>query len=411
MPLVACGWAERALGSVIFVADSPVTQTIPATAACVASTRELQPDVTFLSLMVTSPIHISRPQGRPPLERSAARRDIPATAELRSGPVTYASFRVHTRDGMELSLFRSHPAGLTVSKRPVLLLHGVASNRFGFGLSEAVNLPRFLNARGRDVWLLEFRGCRSSRDLLERRPAPVDVDRMLSMDLPAAVERVLSMTGATEVDLVGHSLGGLLTYLYLGASPNPRVARAVTLSAPWGLGYMLPVLGRRLLRRPAGRVRPLLSRLSGVGLPKASRMRGPVGHLVMLRQHARFLNTDRRLRRTFLDHAVEDMPGTFLAQLMDWVVDDRMTSVAGSMYEDLPGKVSHPVRVIACQNDRVVPPSAARAGFEALNSDERDFVVIGKRHGGARDYGHMDMLMAPTAVEDIYPQVAQWLER
>jgi len=331
--------------------------------------------------------------------------------DLEVGPVAYKRYELRTSDGFALALFRSPSPRPHLRKRPVLLLHGVAANRFGFGLSEQANLPRFLNEHGRDVWLLEFRGARSSRDLLNRKRAPIDVDRMLDVDLPAAVDQIVNVTGASAIDLVGHSLGGLLTYLYLGRHPDAPVGRAVTLSAPSGFRHMLPALGRPLLRRPAGRARNVLDRVSGLKLDRISKTRGPLGHLVMWRQHSRVGNMDRHERRLFLDHAVEDMPGSFLGQLMDWVVDGRMTSRSGERYEDALSRVRHPVRVIACATDKVVPPFVVEAGYQALGSAERDYVVVGKQHGSTRNYGHMDMLMARSAWRDVYGPVGAWLER
>ncbi len=325
------------------------------------------------------------------------------------GPVGYQRYALETSDGYSLGLFRSPPRRRCRGKRPVLLLHGVAANRFGFGLSPEANLPRFLNDHGHDVWLLEFRGSRSSRDLLARLRPPVDADRMLDVDLPAAVSQIVAETGVEAIDLVGHSLGGLLTYLYLGRHIDAPIDRAVTLSAPAGLGHMLPAFGRPLLRRPSRRARSLLDRVSGLKLDAISKTRGPLGHLVMWRQHSRVGNMSRHERRLFLDHAVEDMPGTFLGQLMGWVVDGHMTSLAGERYDDALARVRHPVRVIACETDKVVPPSVVEAGYRALGSPERDFIVVGKGHGSTRNYGHMDMLMAGSAWRDVYRHVGEWL--
>lgn len=330
-----------------------------------------------------------------------------------SVPVHYERYSLETPDGFSLGLFRSRATACASSMsaaRPVLLLHGVGANRFGFGLSDDANLPRFLNAHGRDVWMLEFRGNRSATDLLARRAPPIDLDHKLDVDLPTAVAHILADTGADALDLVGHSMGGLLTYLYLGRNPAAPIGRAVTLCAPSGLGHMVPKLSRALLRRPAASVRPLLDRLSGLGIDSISKTRGPLGHLFMWRQHSRLGNLDVHERRLFMDHAVEDMVGSYAGQLMQWAVEGQMTSRAGERYDDAISRVRHPIRVIACHGDKIIPPSVVERGFLALGSDERDYHVIGKRHGSTKNYGHMDLLMARSAWRDVYGLVGSWLE-
>ncbi len=74
------------------------------------------------------------------------------------------------------------------------------------------------------------------------RSAPIPV---LATHLAAEVDRVRRLTGAPRVDLVGHSMGGLVA-AWMAARPEYRgvVRRIVTLGTPWR-GTRLHVLGRR----------------------------------------------------------------------------------------------------------------------------------------------------------------------
>ena len=93
------------------------------------------------------------------------------------------------------------------------------------------------------------------------------------------VRRVCEILDAQDepVVLVGHSMGGLLVYLYLGRNGDAPVGRAVTLCAPSGLGHMLPNMTRPLLKHPARGVRSVLDSMSGLKLDSISKTRGPLG--------------------------------------------------------------------------------------------------------------------------------------
>jgi triacylglycerol esterase/lipase EstA (alpha/beta hydrolase family) len=120
-------------------------------------------------------------------------------------------------------IMRDPPAA--PSTHPVLLVHGVLVND--------------------GVWLLSRRG-------LERRgiapiytmsygPPFADIETFAEQ-LAAKIDRICAATGATEVVLVGHSMGGLVARAYLRRFGASRVAKLVTIGTPhhgsvlaWGM--------------------------------------------------------------------------------------------------------------------------------------------------------------------------------
>jgi triacylglycerol esterase/lipase EstA (alpha/beta hydrolase family) len=99
--------------------------------------------------------------------------------------------------------------------RPIVLVHGFTQNRTNF-----MWLSRYLAARGHgpffgfDYW--SFQRIETS-----------------ARELQAFVDRVVAATGATEVDLVCHSLGGLVARTYVDLlGGHARVRRVVTLGTP-----------------------------------------------------------------------------------------------------------------------------------------------------------------------------------
>src|SRR6478735_9974343 len=124
--------------------------------------------------------------------------------------------RVRTRgEGVPLAMVRKRAAandGGTLA--PVLLVHGYGQNRYAWHLP-ARSLANHLAASGFDVFNLELRGHGRSRQLGARRCR--SVEEYVQEDLPIAVEEVQALSGSREVFLVGHSLGGLVSY---GAAPH-----------------------------------------------------------------------------------------------------------------------------------------------------------------------------------------------
>lgn len=157
--------------------------------------------------------------------------------------------------------------------QPVVFVHGYFQNRVDF-----LYLARILSSAG----LGPFYGFNYwSFGRIER-----SADRLARF-----VERVCAEQGATQVDLVCHSLGGLVAAEYARSHPA-RVRRCVTIASPHaGIAWPGPVLGPSGAQmRPNGRylterarlpwVVPLLSIYSShdnVVYPPATSARAQVG--------------------------------------------------------------------------------------------------------------------------------------
>ncbi len=97
---------------------------------------------------------------------------------------------------------------------PVLLLHGYTCNR-GFWLWQR----RRLEAAG---WVVATHSL---------EPALADIDGYVPA-LAQRIDEVLAATGATQLMLVGHSMGGLVSRAYFRQQGCAKVARFITLGSP-----------------------------------------------------------------------------------------------------------------------------------------------------------------------------------
>jgi pimeloyl-ACP methyl ester carboxylesterase len=147
------------------------------------------------------------------------------------------------------------PAG----RPPVLLIHGYLATRGSLHL-----LARHLTDRGHIVisyplgFPVNLGDIRDSAGLIARK-----------------VESIVAQTGVTEIDVVGHSLGGLVGLYYLKRlGGRHRVRRLIMLGTPtqgtWSalLGLVTAPLGRASLQLLPGS--PFLRELGEMPLPKGA---------------------------------------------------------------------------------------------------------------------------------------------
>ncbi len=105
--------------------------------------------------------------------------------------VTYA-----TSDGWEMDLRRyPGPEGAP----PVLLVHGMGANHYNWDYAPEISLAHHLQAAGWDVWIPALRGDPGSVPPEKRADQAFTFDDYARLDLPAAVDRVLEITGREQL--------------------------------------------------------------------------------------------------------------------------------------------------------------------------------------------------------------------
>jgi triacylglycerol esterase/lipase EstA (alpha/beta hydrolase family) len=120
--------------------------------------------------------------------------------------------------GLMFGLYQPDPPrGPTGERNPVLLVHGFGLNRICFFL-----LERFLLARGFPVvWSVNHRPINGSIPEMAR-------------ELGQRIEELRMSTGAKQVDVVAHSMGGVITAWYAERLEGAAsVRRLITLGTPW----------------------------------------------------------------------------------------------------------------------------------------------------------------------------------
>lgn len=135
--------------------------------------------------------------------------------------------------------------GSLAAERPVVLLHGFIDNRSVFVL-----LRRALARHGR-------------RHLASLNYSPLTRDLRTAAELLGRhVEEICARTGQREVDIVGHSLGGLIARYYVQRlGGDHRVRTLVTLGTPHGGTAVAPGAGLHPIVRQMRGGSPLIEEL------------------------------------------------------------------------------------------------------------------------------------------------------
>ncbi len=142
------------------------------------------------------------------------------------------------------------PTQHTSAGVPVLLLPGYGRNR-----ACLLFLAAALRRRGwRWVWPVNHRGSSIPE---------------LAGALSERVDQLLRHSGAEQVDLIAHSMGGVVASWYINQlGGRPRVRRLVTIATPWG-GTRLAALAGSPLGRELMPSSPVIAALAPPGVPSA----------------------------------------------------------------------------------------------------------------------------------------------
>jgi len=323
-------------------------------------------------------------------------------------------YRARTHDGWHIALHRYLPAPRS-HRTPVILCHGMSSNRWDMDGPGKVSLARYLVRRGYDVWVLELRGAGRSMRPTWWNGKRYDwrFEDYVHHDAPAALRKVLRETDARQVHWVGHSMGGMIAYALLMAPAHKKIASAITLGSPTmsDVGHPLIDFGipyRSLLRFLPDRV-PLgtLARLSSPFAPAIARWLQPTIAELGWRPG----NADVPLLRSLMLTAVDDLPASLLREFARWY-DTKVMSDQYGMFDFVEHleRITTPLLVIAGNKDGLTPARDLEHVYKRIASRDKAFRVIGKDHGFAHDYSHVDLILGLHAPQEVYPIVLQWLE-
>ena len=318
---------------------------------------------------------------------------------------------------------RAKPASAPIPAPPLLLVHGFAQNRYTFHHHDR-SLAAHLAARGRDVFVVDLRGHGRSREL--GAPRPRGIREYLDLDLPAAAAEVRARTGAQQLILVGHSLGGLLSQLYAATHPD-EISGVCALSAPshrLGSSRLFRSPRLRSITRVALELRDRaevllrampsfpLDHLGVVGFATEKHLwarlparitrgrRNPMMFIRPWREGSFEPAMERDRYRKGFDRTG---PGVVL-DLLEWGTTGRIPgwNAGENLVDRLPG-VACPTLLVSSPDDETI-----RARFTTRPEDLPAAQVTAHEIPG---FGHCDLLLGTDAPNRVWPIIDDWLIR
>jgi pimeloyl-ACP methyl ester carboxylesterase len=312
-------------------------------------------------------------------------------------------FFVDNGAGFDLALKRVTPKGRATRGRPAVIVPGYGMNAFIFGFHPSGrSMEEYLAAEGLEVWSIDLRGQGRTRDRASSSCmwglAELTVD-----DLGVAIRGVLerTKTGATEVDLVGCSLGTTLAFAHVACVPDAPVRCLVS------MGGLVTWVKVHPLLKVAFASPWLVSKVKLRGTRKLARALLPA-----IGRHVPWaLSFYIHGRSTDLSHAdamvqtVEDPVANVNRDIAEWIAKGDLIMRGVNVSRRVP-EMRHPLLCIVANNDGIVPPETARWTYESTGATDRVLVCVGDRD---TPIAHADLFVSHVSQEKVFAPLARFL--
>jgi pimeloyl-ACP methyl ester carboxylesterase len=294
----------------------------------------------------------------------------------------------------------------------VLLCHGINTNGRNMDLDARHSMARWFAAHGREAWTLSMRpaglyyGPGGGSTPLTK--VTYGFDDLVEKDIPTAVAYVRKVTGAPAIDYVGHSLGGMVVYGYLGRG-GEGIGAATILGSPMRLDLGGPA--DLLLPQLAAMLNPAwalpVKGVSPLGIPMTGMMPDNPQELLLYNPD----NTSHESMKKLMTEGAEDVSVLLLQQLAGLLKSGELKSKDGTRdYRLALAQVTVPVLVVAGKRDRFATVPAVKAGYAALGGP-KEWKLMGVENGAKADYAHMDLVLGDRADTELWPAVLDFFER
>lgn len=311
------------------------------------------------------------------------------------------------------------------SKGPVLLVHGAGVRANLFRAPVETTLVDYLINRGYDVWLENWR---ASIDL---RPNRWTLDQAAIFDHPYAVRKVVAETGCDRIKAVIHCQGSTSFTMSAVAGLIPEVE--VVVSNAVSLHPVVPKITQLkisaavpILKRFTPYLNPqwcvhapttVAKLIAAVILLTHHECRNPVCKGVSftygtgfpaLWSHANLTDATHE----WIKQEFAQVPLRFFEQMLQCIHSGHLVPVEGrtELPSDLVAqepRTTARFAFFAGINNRCFLAESQRRSFEFFNSWRKDYHSLRL----LPNYGHLDVFIGKDAVRDVFPYIAEELER
>lgn len=312
---------------------------------------------------------------------------------------------VMTPGAHPLGMVRKRRVGAT-SRGVVLLVHGFGQNRYTWHSSKR-SFSNYLANDGWDVFNVDLRGHGRSRRF--GAPRPRLLEEYVREDVPAFVEEAMRIAKTDRVYLIGHSMGGLISYSVSGTVLRPHVAGIITIGSPYRFGRGSALL--LFLREAAALVgwtgvfdrNPALPvRMIGRHLHKRAALWDAAAVPMPIRGWVPG-GMERDVLQEYLGKAFERTSMKVALDILRAGTEQGWKSIDGMIdYGQAFEMLDRPLLVIAGTEDQLAPPESVKPAWDLSRSRDKSYRAF--------PYGHIDLIMGRESPRTVWPLVRDWLD-
>ena len=287
---------------------------------------------------------------------------------------------------------------------PLLVVFSLISRSYILDLTPGNSFLEQVLAAGFDVYMIDW-GEPDERDANNRLEDYVDDY------IPAAVERVLELSGCDEVNLFGYCFGGDLTLLYAAHHPDAPLRSLTVLATPVDFRHMGPMGD--------------LFRVGGLEVDEVVGEDGNVPPSVVVQgfktlaptaEVTRYVTLWERLWNDEYVAAYQAMtgwsddhvpfPGAAARETVQMLVRDNGMVTDNLVVGGDPvhlRDITVPFLTVRANRDHIVPPDACAPLLDLVGSPDKHELPL--------DAGHMGLVVGRTAARTTVPTILDFLRR
>ncbi len=287
-----------------------------------------------------------------------------------------------------------------IRRNPIVIVPGYGMNSFIFGYHpEGLSMESYLQKRGFEVWSVNLREQGGSRN--EGGSRRYGLKDLGTVDLKAAINFILkhTETGAKQVDLIGCSLGGTISFIYNSFVPRPKVGSIVAIGSPlrwesmhsllkyaFSIPWLVGLIQVKNIRTWLRVLAPLILKTS----------------LSKLYLHKEMVDT-KHLELFF--ETVEDPNRYINAELARWMKNKDLILDGKNLTKALH-KMKNPILCVLSNADGIVPPLTALSAHEVAGSMIKETLLVGTEK---LRFAHADLFISHQAHDMVFRPIADWL--
>jgi poly[(R)-3-hydroxyalkanoate] polymerase subunit PhaC len=292
---------------------------------------------------------------------------------------------------------RTHPI-------PVLLVFALINRPHIFDLAAGRSFVEFLLDEGYDVFLVDW-GEPDEED------SDIGLEHYVCEALPWAMREVLRASGEEELSLLGWCIGGTLCAMHAAIDPDSPARNMALLTTPIDTDGALYTKWLRRDSFDPAIVADTYGAIPGGAVDFANKMMKPVtNYWTTYRQlwEDVLAGKDRRAAYQPMAKWVADNPPLPARAYRDWItwmykenrlVDGRLRLDGKRVKLD---DIEQSLLVVTAGADHIAPPPGTRPLLDMVGSKD---VTHFDRPGG-----HIGLMAGSRAREEIWPNIAEWLE-